>query len=378
MPYNEATELNYYLRLTFVLSKDDGTTIDRISISFINTMNHAIVLYMYDPTMQTYVFPNILLTPDKEFVYVSLYTILGYLDFLVTKYDMNQLTTNADKQNSIRLNILEVKNKTLSLLPTRIGIVEGGMMSISKIPRTYKYSSELEKDIEKILNKGIDTIFDVCKDKVSTLNVTHFNDALLILFDFNKNYKPVDKPIQDSCTCSTHGWAPIHNLGKMSKIIPSVHDKETQYMLACNFTEFLYINLAIDGNKTIEHPREFYKNAIKEFLYQNKDNIQTIMTECNIGISEKYKNLPIIIGESDPEGCAACGMKTNPQNAYRNGTMYSSYTAASFARKYALADYYDVKLLGAVSWSFEFENGIFVSVASFIESKCVIVFLSSR
>jgi xylan 1,4-beta-xylosidase len=68
------------------------------------------------------------------------------------------------------------------------------------------------------------------------------------------------------------------------------------------------------------------------------------------------KNLPIIIGESDPEGCAACGMATNPENAYRNGTMYSSYTAASFARKYLLADYYIVNLLGAVSWSFEFEN----------------------
>jgi len=69
-----------------------------------------------------------------------------------------------------------------------------------------------------------------------------------------------------------------------------------------------------------------------------------------------FKNLPIIIGESDPEGCAACGMATNPENAYRNGTLYSSYTAASFARKYLLADYYKVNLLGAVSWSFEFEN----------------------
>ena len=69
-----------------------------------------------------------------------------------------------------------------------------------------------------------------------------------------------------------------------------------------------------------------------------------------------FKHLPIIIGESDPEGCAACGMATNPENAYRNGTMYSSYTAASFARKYLLADYYKVNLLGAVSWSFEFEN----------------------
>jgi len=68
------------------------------------------------------------------------------------------------------------------------------------------------------------------------------------------------------------------------------------------------------------------------------------------------KNLPIIIGESDPEGCAACGMATNPENAYRNGTLYSSYTAASFARKYQLEDETKVNFLGAVSWSFEFEN----------------------
>lgn len=68
------------------------------------------------------------------------------------------------------------------------------------------------------------------------------------------------------------------------------------------------------------------------------------------------KNIPLVIGESDPEGCAACGMSTNPENAYRNGTMYSSYTAASFARKYLLADEHKVNLIGAVSWSFEFED----------------------
>jgi len=68
------------------------------------------------------------------------------------------------------------------------------------------------------------------------------------------------------------------------------------------------------------------------------------------------KNLPLIVGESDPEGCAACGMATNPDNGYRNGTMYSSYTAASFARKYELAEKYQANLVGAVSWSFEFEN----------------------
>lgn len=68
------------------------------------------------------------------------------------------------------------------------------------------------------------------------------------------------------------------------------------------------------------------------------------------------KNIPIVIGESDPEGCAACGMTTNPSNAYRNGTMYSSYTAASFAREYLLADSLNVNFMGSVSWSFEFEN----------------------
>lgn len=70
----------------------------------------------------------------------------------------------------------------------------------------------------------------------------------------------------------------------------------------------------------------------------------------------QLKNLPVIIGESDPEGCAACGMATNPQNAYRNGTMYSSYTAASFARKHELAKQYGVNFIGAVTWAFEFEN----------------------
>jgi xylan 1,4-beta-xylosidase len=69
-----------------------------------------------------------------------------------------------------------------------------------------------------------------------------------------------------------------------------------------------------------------------------------------------FPQLPIIISECDPEGCAACGMKTSPQNAYRNGTMYSSYTAAAYTRLYELADLYQVNLEGAVTWAFEFED----------------------
>jgi xylan 1,4-beta-xylosidase len=67
----------------------------------------------------------------------------------------------------------------------------------------------------------------------------------------------------------------------------------------------------------------------------------------------EYKNTPIVIGESDPEGCAAC---REPNDAYRNGTMYSSYTAASFPRAAELALQQGVNLEGALTWAFEFED----------------------
>jgi xylan 1,4-beta-xylosidase len=67
----------------------------------------------------------------------------------------------------------------------------------------------------------------------------------------------------------------------------------------------------------------------------------------------EYKDKPVVIGESDPEGCAAC---RDPQDAYRNGTMYSSYTAAVFPRAMELARKYNINLLGALTWAFEFED----------------------
>lgn len=65
------------------------------------------------------------------------------------------------------------------------------------------------------------------------------------------------------------------------------------------------------------------------------------------------KDKPIVIGESDPDGCAAC---QGPQLGYRNGTLYSSYTAASFYRKHLLAEKHGVNLEGALTWAFEFED----------------------
>lgn len=70
----------------------------------------------------------------------------------------------------------------------------------------------------------------------------------------------------------------------------------------------------------------------------------------------ELKSKPIVVGESDPDGCAACSAELYPQNDYRNGTLYASYTAASFARKHDLADRHGVNLEGALTWAFEFED----------------------
>jgi len=69
-----------------------------------------------------------------------------------------------------------------------------------------------------------------------------------------------------------------------------------------------------------------------------------------------FRNLPIILSEADPEGCAACSMKVNPANAYRNGPLYAVYTAVAIKELFELQDRYKVNLLAMLSWSFEFEN----------------------
>src|SRR5271157_4199697 len=67
----------------------------------------------------------------------------------------------------------------------------------------------------------------------------------------------------------------------------------------------------------------------------------------------EWRNTPIILGESDPEGCAAC---RGEQNGYRNGALYGVSVAEAIARTYELAHREGVHLQGAVTWAFEFED----------------------
>jgi xylan 1,4-beta-xylosidase len=70
----------------------------------------------------------------------------------------------------------------------------------------------------------------------------------------------------------------------------------------------------------------------------------------------ELRNKPVIIGESDPEGCAACSARVYPQNAYRNGALYPCYTAAVLSNIFNLADRYKVNIVGMLTWAFEFED----------------------
>jgi len=87
-----------------------------------------------------------------------------------------------------------------------------------------------------------------------------------------------------------------------------------------------------------------------------KQHLQSIAEGFRIISSSDFGELPVILGESDPEGCAACSARQHPQNAYRNGTLYPCYTAEALSRTLELAVRERVKLEGVVTWAFLFEN----------------------
>ena len=70
----------------------------------------------------------------------------------------------------------------------------------------------------------------------------------------------------------------------------------------------------------------------------------------------EFRNTPIILGESDPEGCGACSLAANPIEAYRTGPLYGVYVADAEARTYELARKDGVNLEGSVTWALEFEG----------------------
>ncbi|HET8827518.1 MAG TPA: beta-xylosidase, partial [Terriglobales bacterium] len=75
-----------------------------------------------------------------------------------------------------------------------------------------------------------------------------------------------------------------------------------------------------------------------------------------VAASPKWRNTPIILGEFDPDGCAACTPQRDPRFGYRNIPLYAAYTADAISHTLASAEREHVKLEGIVTWAFEFEN----------------------
>ncbi len=70
----------------------------------------------------------------------------------------------------------------------------------------------------------------------------------------------------------------------------------------------------------------------------------------------KFSDLPIVLTESDPEGCAACSARTYPQNSYRNGALYPAYVAVAMDTILKLAARDRANIKGMLTWAFEFED----------------------
>jgi xylan 1,4-beta-xylosidase len=87
------------------------------------------------------------------------------------------------------------------------------------------------------------------------------------------------------------------------------------------------------------------------------NNLQGVAAGLDIVKSfPQFRNLPIILSESDPEGCAACSARVHPENAYRNGALYPCYTAAALSGILALADRDKANIEGMLTWAFESED----------------------
>jgi xylan 1,4-beta-xylosidase len=87
------------------------------------------------------------------------------------------------------------------------------------------------------------------------------------------------------------------------------------------------------------------------------NNLQDVAAGLAIVTSfPQFRSLPIVLSESDPEGCGACSASSHPEKAYRNGALYPAYTAAALNGIFNLGDRNKADVEGMLTWAFEFEG----------------------
>jgi xylan 1,4-beta-xylosidase len=70
----------------------------------------------------------------------------------------------------------------------------------------------------------------------------------------------------------------------------------------------------------------------------------------------QFRRTPIIVGEADPDGCAACPAASRPANAYRNVPAYGAYVAAMMKHSLDLAEREGVRLRALLTWAWTFDS----------------------
>ena len=83
-----------------------------------------------------------------------------------------------------------------------------------------------------------------------------------------------------------------------------------------------------------------------------------------------FRQLPVVLSESDPESCAACDAASHPQNEYRLTSQYASYEAELLHETLALAERHHINLEGTTSWAFTFPGQpLFAGLRAFTTSN---------
>ena len=112
-----------------------------------------------------------------------------------------------------------------------------------------------------------------------------------------------------------------------------------------------FISFHAKGAPTYVNDTQFVPGHVQMNVSASLHNVDDAFSV--ISSYPDYKDKPIIIGEDDPDGCAAC---VTAAYGYRNGLLYPSYTAVAFARDMELATRHGVNLVGALTWAFEFDD----------------------
>jgi xylan 1,4-beta-xylosidase len=99
---------------------------------------------------------------------------------------------------------------------------------------------------------------------------------------------------------------------------------------------------------------EFVNGHVRMDLSRQLENVDHNFAA--ISSFEELKNIPVVIGEYDPDSMAARPASIAPQNGYRNTALFASYEAEAFARVSELAEKRGINLQGVLTWSFEFEE----------------------